>query len=279
MTTSTGTRSSARSRWRSAPTSPRAPSSARGAANRHAIARTRVYLRCPGMVAALPRVRWRGGRHRRGRAPAARDAVRRGCAPDPPGAGDRAPRERRRPRSSPRSTSPWPGGCRCAPSTGCTPRPDAGWSATATTGPGTATCQRAVGDRARRGGRPAGGPGAACGHPAQRDAEPRERSRRGPARACGSAARCSRSCARRHRAASSTTRSALGAARALHDRAGTILRVLESGDIAVGDTWEELPALVPTTPPRPETRCPEGGYRVMGGDAGGNSVACVGARA
>ncbi len=36
---------------------------------------------------------------------------------------------------------------------------------------------------------------------------------------------------------------ALGAARALHDLAGTILRVLESGDIAVGDTWEELPAL------------------------------------
>ncbi|WP_392544633.1 MOSC domain-containing protein [Oryzobacter telluris] len=28
-----------------------------------------------------------------------------------------------------------------------------------------------------------------------------------------------------------------GAARALHDRAGTILRVLESGDIAVGDAW------------------------------------------
>lgn len=31
-----------------------------------------------------------------------------------------------------------------------------------------------------------------------------------------------------------------GAARALHDRAGTILRVLESGDIAVGDTWVVL---------------------------------------
>ncbi len=28
-----------------------------------------------------------------------------------------------------------------------------------------------------------------------------------------------------------------GAARALHDRAGTILRVLVSGDIAVGDAW------------------------------------------
>jgi MOSC domain-containing protein YiiM len=32
-----------------------------------------------------------------------------------------------------------------------------------------------------------------------------------------------------------------GAAAALHDRAGTILRVLESGDIAVGDAWRELP--------------------------------------
>ena len=34
-----------------------------------------------------------------------------------------------------------------------------------------------------------------------------------------------------------------GAARAHHDLAGAILRVLESGDIAVGDTWEELPGL------------------------------------
>lgn len=34
-----------------------------------------------------------------------------------------------------------------------------------------------------------------------------------------------------------------GAARALHDLAGAILRVLESGDIAVGDTWEELAGL------------------------------------
>jgi MOSC domain-containing protein YiiM len=33
-----------------------------------------------------------------------------------------------------------------------------------------------------------------------------------------------------------------GAARALHDRAGTILRVLESGDIAVGDTFVVLPS-------------------------------------
>jgi len=32
-----------------------------------------------------------------------------------------------------------------------------------------------------------------------------------------------------------------GAARALHDRAGTIFRVLETGDIAVGDTFVELP--------------------------------------
>ena len=32
-----------------------------------------------------------------------------------------------------------------------------------------------------------------------------------------------------------------GAARALHDRAGTILRVLESGDVAVGDAFEVLP--------------------------------------
>ncbi len=32
-----------------------------------------------------------------------------------------------------------------------------------------------------------------------------------------------------------------GAARALHDRGGTILRVLESGDIEVGDTFEVLP--------------------------------------
>jgi MOSC domain-containing protein YiiM len=31
-----------------------------------------------------------------------------------------------------------------------------------------------------------------------------------------------------------------GAARALHDRAGTILRVLESGDVVVGDTFEVL---------------------------------------
>lgn len=33
-----------------------------------------------------------------------------------------------------------------------------------------------------------------------------------------------------------------GAARALHDRAGTILRVLEGGDIAVGDPWLVEPA-------------------------------------
>ena len=33
-----------------------------------------------------------------------------------------------------------------------------------------------------------------------------------------------------------------GAARALHDRAGTIFRVLETGDIAVGDTFVELPS-------------------------------------
>jgi MOSC domain-containing protein YiiM len=32
-----------------------------------------------------------------------------------------------------------------------------------------------------------------------------------------------------------------GAARAMHDRGGSILRVLESGDIAVGDTWIVLP--------------------------------------
>ena len=32
-----------------------------------------------------------------------------------------------------------------------------------------------------------------------------------------------------------------GAARALHDRAGAILRVLESGDVGVGDTFVELP--------------------------------------
>lgn len=32
-----------------------------------------------------------------------------------------------------------------------------------------------------------------------------------------------------------------GAARALHDRAGTVLRVLGSGDVAVGDTWVVLP--------------------------------------
>ena len=33
-----------------------------------------------------------------------------------------------------------------------------------------------------------------------------------------------------------------GAARALHDRAGTILRVLESGDVAVGDAFVVLPS-------------------------------------
>ena len=33
-----------------------------------------------------------------------------------------------------------------------------------------------------------------------------------------------------------------GAARAMHDRGGSIFRVLESGDIAVGDVWHELPA-------------------------------------
>lgn len=33
-----------------------------------------------------------------------------------------------------------------------------------------------------------------------------------------------------------------GAARAMHDRGGSIFRVLESGDIAVGDVWEELPS-------------------------------------
>ena len=27
----------------------------------------------------------------------------------------------------------------------------------------------------------------------------------------------------------------------MHDRGGSILRVLESGDIAVGDVWHELP--------------------------------------
>jgi len=32
-----------------------------------------------------------------------------------------------------------------------------------------------------------------------------------------------------------------GAARAMHDRGGSIFRVLESGDIAVGDVWHELP--------------------------------------
>ena len=32
-----------------------------------------------------------------------------------------------------------------------------------------------------------------------------------------------------------------GAARAMHDRGGSIFRVLESGDIAVGDVWQELP--------------------------------------
>ena len=32
-----------------------------------------------------------------------------------------------------------------------------------------------------------------------------------------------------------------GAARAMHDRGGSILRVVESGDIAVGDVWCELP--------------------------------------
>jgi len=31
-----------------------------------------------------------------------------------------------------------------------------------------------------------------------------------------------------------------GAARAMHDRGGSIFRVLESGDIAVGDAWHEL---------------------------------------
>ena len=31
-----------------------------------------------------------------------------------------------------------------------------------------------------------------------------------------------------------------GAARALHDRAGTVLRVLEGGEIAVGDQWDVL---------------------------------------
>ena len=31
-----------------------------------------------------------------------------------------------------------------------------------------------------------------------------------------------------------------GAARAMHDRGGSILRVLESGEIAVGDVWREL---------------------------------------
>ena len=37
-----------------------------------------------------------------------------------------------------------------------------------------------------------------------------------------------------------------GAARAMHDRGGSILRVVESGDIAVGDTWHEL---APDDPP------------------------------
>ncbi|MBR7743619.1 MOSC domain-containing protein [Phycicoccus sp. BSK3Z-2] len=32
-----------------------------------------------------------------------------------------------------------------------------------------------------------------------------------------------------------------GAARALHDLAGTVLRVLEGGTVRVGDPWEELP--------------------------------------
>ena len=32
-----------------------------------------------------------------------------------------------------------------------------------------------------------------------------------------------------------------GAAQAMHDRGGSIFRVLESGDIAVGDVWHELP--------------------------------------
>ena len=42
-----------------------------------------------------------------------------------------------------------------------------------------------------------------------------------------------------------------GAARALHDRAGTILRVLESGDVEVGDTFEVLEdGAVPVPPPR-----------------------------
>ena len=40
-----------------------------------------------------------------------------------------------------------------------------------------------------------------------------------------------------------------GAARALHDRAGTILRVLESGDVALGDAFVVLPAAA-ETPPR-----------------------------
>ena len=46
-----------------------------------------------------------------------------------------------------------------------------------------------------------------------------------------------------------------GAARALHDRAGTILRVLESGDIAVGDAFVVLPPDAPDAG-RPETRWP-----------------------
>jgi len=33
-----------------------------------------------------------------------------------------------------------------------------------------------------------------------------------------------------------------GAARAMHDRGGSIFRVIESGEIAVGDVWVELPA-------------------------------------
>ena len=40
-----------------------------------------------------------------------------------------------------------------------------------------------------------------------------------------------------------------GAARALHDRAGTILRVLESGDVALGDAFVVLPAAA-EAPPR-----------------------------
>ena len=39
-----------------------------------------------------------------------------------------------------------------------------------------------------------------------------------------------------------------GAARALHDRAGTILRVLESGDVALGDAFVVLPAAAEASP-------------------------------